>query len=156
MLNKCGPDARNPSPTPHGPASGLGRPPTGAHHRRCACLWCYRRDSECGIHLFVCPAPADRKPPDFDARVEQCLKRIFLESIKEPTTPAAIGSFLWTQARRAQALTYLRTLDWPNMSAPTVQATLRFLGDSINLYRSFWHGAAGAKNPILAVDLPPH
>ena len=42
------------------------------------------------------------------------------------------------------------------MSAPTVQATLRFLGDSINLYRSFWHGAAGANNPILAVDLPPN
>ena len=130
-------------------------PPGGAHHERCACLWCDGLNRECGIHLLICPAPPDRKPPGFEASLEICLKRIHLESIREPSTPAAIGNLTWTRALHDRALTFLRRLDWPNMSAPTTRATLRFLGESLNLYRSYWNGPTAAKNPIIKLDLPP-
>lgn len=111
------------------------------------------------MHLLVCAAPANCKPRGFASRVEQCLKRIYLEATKEPTTLEAFGNLIWTHTRRAQTLTYLRTLDWPNMSAPTVQVKLRFIGHNLNLYRSYWRpldsDPPDAKNPIAKVDLPP-
>ena len=142
----------------HFKAERLRRSP-GAHHERCACFWCGHANTECGIHLLVCAAPANCKPRDFDSRVEKCLKRIYLEATKEPTTLEAIGNLIWTHTRRAKALTYLRTLDWPNMSTATVRATLRFIGQSLNLYRSYWRplesDPPGSKNPIANVELPP-
>lgn len=130
-------------------------PPGGSHHERCACLWCNGLNCECGIHLLICPAPPDRKPPGYTANLEMCLKRIYLESIQEPATPTAILNITWTRALHNTTLTYLRRLDWPHMSAPTTRATLRFLGESLNSYRSSWDGPAGGKNPIIKLDLPP-
>ena len=100
-------------------------PPGGAHHERCAYLWCNELDRECGIHLLACPAPPDRKPPGFEASLETCLKRIHLESIQKPITPAAIGSITWTRALHDKTLSHLRRLDWPHMSAPTTRANFQ-------------------------------
>ena len=82
------------------------RPSPGAHHERCTCFFCGHPNTECGIHLLVCPAPANCKPRDFDSRVEQCLKRIYLESTRAPTTPAALDTLVGTHPPRPGALLY--------------------------------------------------
>ena len=118
------------------------------HHTRCACLQCGEPNAECGIHLLECTGrPA--------GRVDRLLSRIMLQEEREPSTAAAINSYIWTDDRRARALVFARRLHWPHMTRPGTQAVLREIGLLLNQYRKAWSGPPGVANPIFEVVLPP-
>ncbi len=90
-----------------------------------------------------------------DDRVDRLLSRIMLQEEREPSTAAAINSYIWTDDRRARALVFARRLHWPRMTRPGTQAVLREIGRLLNQYRKAWSGPPGVANPIFEVVLPP-